>query len=145
MDYVTYEYYKNEYKGNANEDDFNKYNFEAQLEYDNYTMKTQLTNKLLEQNQEGAKAIKLSICKMVDNFVAHQELLENAKQADLIASKGIASESVKDHSVTFSKSDLSKVDIINSQLEVENRKLMLRYLFKFGLVYRGIWLCTHIQ
>lgn len=138
MEYVTYEYYKDTYLGKASADLFNKFNVEAQLEYDNYTMKPQLTNKLLKQNKEGAKAIKLSICKMVDNFVAHQELLENAKQADLIASKGIASESVKDHSVTFSKTDVSKVDIINSQLEVENRKLILRYLFKFGLIYRGL-------
>lgn len=140
MDYVTFEYYKDNYLGIliTEESEFNSLLLKAQLEYENYTRKPRLTESLLDKDKQGANAIKVTLCEMVDNIKRGQELIENAYKSDLISSIGITSEGVKDHSVSLKTSDTLKSNVIKQDLENANIETMRKYLGKYGLLNRGV-------
>lgn len=131
--YVDYLYYKE--RGTLMEAEFNEHIDQAELIYDNFTRKQALTDKLLLEDGKFAKAIKLTICELVDNLHRHKQL--NIIQSQQAYIKGVTSESVKDHNVTFAN-DTSPQARLDKELEMANAKLMREYLGQTGLLNRGL-------
>lgn len=136
--YVNYEYYKNTYKGDLTEQEFDKILPKSQLAYDNYIAKQHLTNELLEKNKQGAYAIRYTLCEMADNINRYNELILKAQANDLSNALGIASESVKDHSIAFKTGDTLKSNMIEEQLLLSNAKIMRKHLLIYNLLGRAL-------
>lgn len=131
--YVDYLYYKE--RGTLTETEFNQVIEQAEMTYDNYTRKQAFTNKILEEDGKFAKIIKLTICELADNIHRYKQM--DITQSDNAYLKGVTSESVKDHSVTFA-SDVSPKVKLEKELAQENARLMKEYLSQTGLLYRGL-------
>uniref|UniRef100_UPI00262B96B1 hypothetical protein n=1 Tax=Pseudomonas sp. TaxID=306 RepID=UPI00262B96B1 len=80
--------------------------------------------------------LKLATCEMIDSIKNYETTLEMAKTSNQAYIKGIKSESVKDHSVTFNDKDMK------SQLEQdffkEQRSIMKKHLLVTRLLFRGL-------
>ena len=140
MNYVDFNYYKDVFKGTVitDVDTFDRYNISAESIYDDFTRKQHLTDKLLRENGKGARAIKFSICEMIDNNHYFNDLVAKSQKTDANSVRGITSESVKDHSVSYASSDtLKSVQLIN-QSSLMNRTIMVKWLSVHGLLYRGL-------
>lgn len=136
---VTFVFYVDTYKGIVDDEAlFDKLNIQAEMAYDNYTRKHRLTEHYLKQDEKGAMAIRFSICEIIDNINYFNGLLESAKQTDLTSAKGIASNSVPSHSVTFTNDKTLKSIQINKDLLISNASIFNKYLSVYGLVYRGL-------
>lgn len=131
--YVDYLYYKE--RGTLTETEFNQVIEQAEITYDNYTRKQTFTNKILEEDGKFAKIIKLTICELVDNIHRYKQM--DITQSNDAYLKGVTSESVKDHSVTFA-GDVSPKVKLEKELANENARLMKEYLSQTGLLYRGL-------
>ena len=131
---VTYEYYKDIYKGEAEESTFDKYVIEAEIEYHNYTLKPKKMTDDLLKDEKSALMIKTCICKMIDNLIAGAELLKLAKLSDKKQALGVKSESVKDHSISYGNTSTSDTE---QDIHSNNIIIMNRYLTRLGLLYRG--------
>jgi hypothetical protein len=136
--YVNYEYYKNTYKGDLTKEEFDKILPQSQLAYDNYIAKPHLTNELLEENKQGAYAIRYTLCEMVDNINRYNELISKAQANDLSNALGITSESVKDHSISLKTGDTLKSNMIEEQLLLSNAKIMRKHLLIYNLLGRTL-------
>lgn len=136
--YVNYEYYKNTYNGDLTEQEFDKILPKSQLAYDNYIAKPHLTNELLEENKQGAYAIRYTLCEMADNINRYNELISKAQANDLSNALGIANESVKDHSISLKTGDTLKSNMIEEQLLLSNAKIMRKHLLIYNLLGRAL-------
>lgn len=133
---ITFDYYKETFRGKLNETQFNDFKDEAIMVYENYTLKPKLTQKLLDENGKGAKAIKFSICTIIDNLQRADDLKALSQTHDERVAKGIKSEKVTSHSVTYS--DKATTSDIERDLDQSNQRVMRKYLLAYGLLYRGI-------
>lgn len=138
MQYVDYEYYKDVYKGTlvTNEDDFDRLEAQAQMILDNYTLKRKKTEHMLEHSK-FAKNIKYTVCEIIENLSRYEELQANAIKSMTVISKGIKSESIKDHSVGFNDKETLAIDLENA-FNTTNTMIIKRYLQITGLLYRGL-------
>lgn len=134
--YVDFDYYENTYGGSlVTSSDFTKYELKARIVMNNYTLKEKLTIKLLE-GSKYVDNIKVAMCELIDNLKKTDTLLIETESNDLIVAKGIKSESVKDHTVSFG--DKLTSDIIKEQSDRNAFSIMRQYLFITGLLYRGL-------
>ena len=135
--YVDFNYYATTYGGSlVTSSDFTKYELNARIVMNNYTLKEKLTIKLLE-GSKYVDNIKMAVCEIIDNLFRTDELIKKSTQADNAFALGITSESVKDHSVSFDSKSL-KSNEIKAQSQNENYNLMKNYLGITGLLYRGL-------
>lgn len=133
---ITFEYYATTYHGKLSENEFNEQKDKAILIYENYTLKPKLTQKLLDQEAQGAKAIRFALCEVIDNLAKYEEYKNLAIDTDKRVAQGIKSESVVSHNVTFSDKAVSST--IESDLNNANRNTFNKYLLRTGLLYRGL-------
>lgn len=137
--YVEYSFYTDEFGGTlVTEEQWKSLIIRAELAYDNYTRKYELTRRLLSEDGKGAMAIKITLCEMVENISKYDALIDEAQIADVANAKGISSESVKDHTITFDKTNVNSTSKLEVQSNTMNTVIMNRYLGQFGLLYRGI-------
>ena len=136
---ITYEFYSPEYGGTLiTLAEFPKASFLAEETYRNFTLKPRLTEKLLQENESGANAIRFALCEIMDNNKRGEDLLEKAYQNDQLSALGVRSEGVKDHSLSFEASKELKSNNINEEIAQTNAQTMRKYLFRYGLLYRGL-------
>lgn len=132
--YVDYSYYKNVYGGvKVSEEEFNKYELKARLVLDNYTKKPKLTLKLLDGKHSDR--IKMTMCELIDNTKEEEELMANAMKTISSQLSGIKSESVKDHSWSFS--DKNSVEQVKAYINGKDMDVIYRYLIPTNLLYAG--------
>ena len=134
VDYTDYDFYKNKYKGNMPETDFNKVISRASLEVRNAIM-----NKDIIGHEEEVQMATCSVADILNN-------IEKIKQrrSKLISSekedKIIASEQVADLSRTFANTtNLKDLDNEISNQEKQINVEIEKYLFYTGLLNRRIY------
>ena len=128
---ADYEFYRETYLGDQlTEETYPKYALRADSYLDELTMGHYeddcLRGKVLE-------AVKMAECAIAD-------LCLNLEQASLQSDAAwkVQGEKVGNHSVTYrNNAEIAK------QTEAQIRDIARRYLARFGLLYRGIPICTH--
>lgn len=105
--YANYDYYKNEYKGQADKPLFEKYSTEATIEIENATH---------SRATKDIKEVKNCMCKLVDTMI------ENAKLKSIISS-----EKVGNHSVTYTNKT-------QKDISMEYYLIINKYLGRLGLL-----------
>lgn len=134
---VSFEYYINEYGGTLiNEDEFKRYEKRASLRLDEIVLPVR-TEKALANDKLGDK-IKYVLCEIMDVDKEHQDLKEVAKTSDLVAIKGVQSETVKDHSISYKTSDESASEQLVGMYKRQTYELIRGRLLTTGLLYRGL-------
>ena len=134
--YVDYNYYKNVFGGSlVTSSDFNKYELQARLTMDGYTLKKDMTVQLLDTHHKDA--IKTAMCELIDNIKELESLHDKAVIGSQMHVAGIASETVKDHTVTSVSSKDNPLDTYNQLVKSTSIAIMRKYLLPTGLLYRG--------
>ena len=128
---ASFEYYRDTYLGSLlTEDNFPKYALRADAYLDLLTTGRYQIDCL----PAGAvEAVRMAEC-------AIAELCLNLEQAELQSDAAwkVEGEKVGNHSVTYRNNAE-----IAEQTEKQIRKVAVRYLGRWGLLYRGIQFCTH--
>ena len=126
--YTDYDFYKDTYKGNMPESDFDKLVIRA-----SYEVRKNIFNRLIKGFEEE---VQLATCSVAD-LLYKIEQLETKKNAT-ISDKTLKSESVGDYSRTF---DISSVSDIEAEISNQKTKIIEEirmYLLDTGLLYRGV-------
>lgn len=131
--YTNYEFYKNTYKGNMSNDDFDRLVIRASTEVQNVIMNRDISNHIAE--------VQLATCSVAD-ILLKIEQIEN-KKSKLISSekadKIIASEQVADLSRTYANTTkLSDLDLEISNQQSEIREEIEKNLLWTGLLNRSV-------
>lgn len=133
-DYTFYTGYYNGKKVGLQE--FPSLLLKAELEFKNYTLKSdEIINKVMQGKHN--QAVQITLCEMIDNLKDYEELIEHAKKAQTMEVMGIASETVKDHTVSL-RDKGNSVDNLDKLIQDRNIKVMQKYLYPSGLLYRGM-------
>lgn len=99
--------------------------------------------RTMNRSEEGinsgfSREIKDCMCLLVDNFKEREKALSDLEQGLTTARKGISSESVTDHSVSFNKLDSKDVEETNRFYQNKSIMIVRECLMWTGLLYRGI-------
>lgn len=114
--YTDYDFYKNTYKGNMPESDFERIVIRASAEVRKNIFDRDITNY---ENE-----VAMATCSVVDILLKIEQIEKNIS---------VKSESVGDYSRTFS----STTDEISNQ-KTKIKEELRNYLFSTGLLYRGV-------
>lgn len=126
--YTDYDFYKDTYKGNMPESDFDKLVIRA-----SYEVRKNIFNRLIEGFEEE---VQLATCSVAD-ILLKIEQLETKKNAT-ISDKTLKSESVGDYSRTFETTDMTDIDVQISNQRNKIIEEIRMYLLDTGLLYRGV-------
>ncbi len=126
--YTDYVFYKDTYKGNMPEDDFNRLVIEASYE---------VRRNIFDRDITGYKEeVQLATCSVAD-ILLKIETLEKQKDT-IISDKTLKSESVGDYSRTFDSSSVSDIEVEISNQKQKIKEELRKYLIHTGLLYRGV-------
>ena len=126
--YTDYNFYKNTYKGNMSEDDFNRMVIWASYEVQKNIFNRDITNYEDE--------VQLATCSVAD-ILLKIEQLENKKSTSL-ENKTLKSESVGDYSRTFDSSSVTEIEVEISNQKQKIKEEIKKYQLDTGLLYRGV-------
>ena len=136
--YVTFDYYENTYKGTEVDSvSFPSYELKARMIVKGYALKPEHQFERVLQG-EYADSLRLTMCELIDSIKNFETLLETAKKGQLRQISGVASESVKDHSITVAKGNVDSVTELENITHNEQIRIMRKYLLVTGLLYRGL-------
>lgn len=126
--YTDYDFYKNTYKGDMPETDFNKVIVRA-----SYEVQKNIFNRDIKGYEDE---VQMATCSVAD-ILLKVEQLENKKDT-ILSNNNLKSESVGDYSRTFDTLGIDNVDV-----EISNQKNKIveeirLYLLHTGLLYRGV-------
>lgn len=126
--YTDYDFYKNIYKGNMPESDFDRLAIRA-----SYEVRKNIFNRPIIGYEEE---VQLATCSVADILLKIEQL--ETKKNIAISDKTLKSESVGDYSRTFDTSSVSDIET-----EISNQKFKIieeirMYLLDTGLLYRGV-------
>nr|DAE05405.1 MAG TPA: Head Tail Connector Protein [Siphoviridae sp. ctMkg9]DAE17887.1 MAG TPA: Head Tail Connector Protein [Siphoviridae sp. ctRBF36] len=126
--YTNYDFYKNTYKGDMPETDFNKVIVRA-----SYEVQKNIFNRDIKGYEDE---VQMATCSVAD-ILLKVEQLENKKDT-ILSNNNLKSESVGDYSRTFDTLGIDNVDV-----EISNQKNKIveeirLYLLHTGLLYRGV-------
>lgn len=126
--YTDYDFYKDTYKGNMPESDFDKLVIRASYE---------VRKNIFDRDISGYEdEVQLATCSIAD-ILYKIEQLENKKQTTM-SEKRLKSESVANYSRTFETTDMADIDVQISNQKTKIKEEIRRYLLDTGLLYRGI-------
>jgi len=126
--YTDYDFYKNTYKGDMLETDFNKVIVRA-----SYEVQKNIFNRNIKDYEDE---VQMATCSVAD-ILLKVEQLENKKNT-ILSNNNLKSESVGDYSRTF---DTLGIDNVNTEISNQKEKIkeeLRRYLLHTGLLYRGV-------
>lgn len=126
--YTDYDFYKNTYKGDMPETDFNKIVIRASAEVRKNIFNRDITNY---ENE-----IQMATCSVAD-ILLKVEQLENKKNT-ILSNNNLKSESVGDYSRTFDTIGIDNVNVEISNQKEKIKEELRRYLLHTGLLYRGV-------
>lgn len=126
--YTDYDFYKDTYKGNMPEDDFNKLVIGASYE---------VRKNIFNRNIKGYEnEVQLATCSVADLLYKIEQL--ESKKDTTISGKMLKSESVGDCSRTFDTSSINDIETEISNLKSKIIEEIRMYLLHTGLLYRGV-------
>ena len=130
MNYTTYEFYKDTYKGDKipQGNDFDRVSLRASVE-----VRKNIFNRDVTRYDNEVQS---ATCSIADILYEIEELEEKKKIA--ISDKVVKSESVGDHSKTYDITTVKDIDLQISNLETKIREELFNYLSWTGLLYRGV-------
>ena len=126
--YSDYDFYKNTYKGDMPETDFNKVIVRA-----SYEVQKNIFNRDIKDYEDE---VQMATCSVAD-ILLKVEQLENKKDT-ILSNNNLKSESVGDYSRTF---DTLGIDNVNAEISNQKERIkeeLRRYLLHTGLLYRGV-------
>ncbi len=126
--YTDYDFYKNTYKGDMPETDFNKVIVRA-----SYEVQKNIFNRDIKDYEDE---VQMATCSVAD-ILLKVEQLENKKDT-ILSNNNIKSESVGDYSRTFDTLEIDNVDVEISNQKEKIKEELRRYLLHTGLLYRGV-------
>lgn len=131
--YTNYEFYKNTYKGNMPEDDFNKLVIRA-----SYEVQRNIFNRDIAGYEDE---VQLATCSVADILLKIETLEQNKSKLASSAKEDrvVASESVADLSRTYANTTkITDLDTGISNQKLKIAKEIREYLIHTGLLYRGV-------
>lgn len=127
--YTDYAFYRDTYKGNMPEDDFNRLVIRA-----SYEVQRNIFNRDITGYEDE---VQLATCSVVD-ILLKIETLENKKDTN-ISENIVKSESVGDYSRTLETTSISDIEVqISSQKEKIKEEIRM-YLLDTGLLSRCLY------
>lgn len=126
--YTDYDFYKNTYKGDMPETDFNKVIVRA-----SYEVQKNIFNRDIKGYEDE---IQMATCSVAD-ILLKVEQLENKKDT-ILSNNNLKSESVGDYSRTFDTLGIDNVNVEISNQKEKIKEELRRYLLYTGLLYRGV-------
>ena len=132
--YLTYQEYQDYGFTDVIEFEFDRYSKEAQQFLRYYTQKRTDIAIVGDYSDD----IKQLMCLLVEVFKSRRTALNALEQGLDLSRKGIASESVTDHSVSFSQKSESSKQETDDQFKKEAIALIREHLLWTGLLYRGL-------
>lgn len=138
--YVDYLYYTTVYGGTkVSETLFAPLELRASIVFENYTPTTRkLSDMWIEKDGKQATMIKITICQLIDALFQYDIDLALANKGNMANIMGIASESIKDHSVSYGSSAKAPLERLEEFYSAEYANIMKRNLLLTGLLFRGI-------
>lgn len=126
--YTAYDFYKDTYKGNMPESDFDRLVIRA-----SYEVRKNIFNRPITDYEEE---VQLATCSVADILLKIEQL--ETKKDTTISDKTLKSESVANYSRTFETSSVNDIEV-----EISNQKSKIieeirMYLLDTGLLYRGV-------
>lgn len=125
--YTDYDFYKNIYKGDMPETDFNKVIVRA-----SYEVQKNIFNRDIKGYEDE---VQMATCSVAD-ILLKVEQLENKKDT-ILSNNNLKSESVGDYSRTFDTLGIDNVNVEISNQKEKIKEELRRYLLHTGLLYRG--------
>lgn len=126
--YTDYDFYKNTYKGDMPETDFNKVIVRA-----SYEVQKNIFNRDIKGYEDE---VQMATCSVAD-ILLKVEQLENKKDT-ILSNNNLKSESVGDYSRTFDTLGIDNVNVEISNQKEKIKEKLRRYLLHTGLLYRGV-------
>lgn len=126
--YTDYVFYKDTYKGNMPEDDFNKLVIRA-----SYEVQKNIFNRDITGYEDE---VQLATCSVAD-ILSKIETLENKKDTT-VSENRVKSESVGDYSRTLENVSISDIEVQISNQKEKIKEELRKYLLCTGLLYRGV-------
>lgn len=126
--YTDYDFYKNTYKGDMPETDFNKVIVRA-----SYEVQKNIFNRDIKGYEDE---VQMATCSVAD-ILLKVEQLENKKDT-ILSNNNLKSESVGDYSRTFDTLGIDNVNVEISNQKEKIKEELRRYLLYTGLLYRGV-------
>ena len=126
--YTDYVFYKDTYKGNMPEDDFDKLVIRA-----SYEVQKNIFNRDITGYEDE---VQLATCSVAD-ILSKIETLENKKDTTISENK-VKSESVGDYSRTLESATISDIEVEISSQKEKIKEELRKYLLCTGLLYRGV-------
>lgn len=126
--YTDYDFYKNTYKGDMPETDFNKVIVRA-----SYEVQKNIFNRDIKGYEDE---VQMATCSVAD-ILLKVEQLENKKDT-ILSNNNLKSESVGDYSRTFDTIGIDNVNVEISNQKEKIKEELRRYLLHTGLLYRGV-------
>lgn len=126
--YTDYDFYKDTYKGNMPESDFDRLVIRA-----SYEVRKNIFNRPIKGFEEE---VQLATCSVAD-ILLKIEQLETKKQTTM-SEKRLKSESVANYSRTFETTDMTDIDVQISNQRNKIIEEIRMYLLDTGLLYRGV-------
>lgn len=126
--YTDYDFYKNIYKGDMPETDFNKVIVRA-----SYEVQKNIFNRDIKGYEDE---VQMATCSVAD-ILLKVEQLENKKDT-ILSNNNLKSESVGDYSRTFDTLGIDNVNVEISNQKEKIKEELRRYLLHTGLLYRGV-------
>lgn len=126
--YTDYDFYKNTYKGDMPETDFNKVILRA-----SYEVQKNIFNRDIKGYEDE---VQMATCSVAD-ILLKVEQLENKKDT-ILSNNNLKSESVGDCSRTFDTLGIDNVNVEISNQKEKIKEELRRYLLHTGLLYRGV-------
>lgn len=131
--YTDYIFYKDKYKGNMPESDFNKLVIRASYE---------VRKNIFNRNTMGCEdEVQLATCSVADILYKIEQIEQNKSKLASSAKEDrvIASESVVDLSRTYANTTkITDLDLEISNLKTKIIEEIRTYLLHTGLMYRGV-------
>lgn len=126
--YTDYVFYRDTYKGNMPEDDFDKLVIRA-----SYEVQKNIFNRDITGYEDE---VQLATCSVAD-ILLKIETLENKKDIT-ISENRVKSESVGDYSRTLETVTISDIEVQISSQKEKIKDELRKYLLCTGLLYRGV-------
>lgn len=125
--YTDYNFYKDTYKGNMPESDFDRLVIRA-----SYEVRKNIFNRPITGYENE---VQMATCSVAD-VLYKIEQLENKKEK-ILSNQILKSESVGDYSRTFDTSSVNDIETEISNQKTKIKEEIRMYLLGTGLLYRG--------
>lgn len=125
--YTDYIFYKDTYKGNMPQSDFDRLVIRASAE-----VRKNISNRPIEVFENE---VQLATCSVADLLLKIEQV--ETKKSTIISGKALKNESVGDYSRTFDTASVNDIEIEISNLKTKIKEEIRMYLLDTGLLYRG--------